>query len=57
MAIHLLDLILTNSAEVLLSITETMTESMKETLHKATPFLSRITIKAPCSMTISSPVA
>jgi hypothetical protein len=57
MVIHLLDLILTNSAEVLFSITETMTEAMKETLHKATHFQSRITVKAPCSMTISSLVA
>jgi hypothetical protein len=57
MAIHLLDLILTNSTEVLLSITETITEAMKETLHKATPFPSIIIVKAPCSMTISSPVA
>jgi hypothetical protein len=57
MAIHLLDLILTNSTEVLLSITETIIEVMKATLHKATPFPSRIIVKAPYSMTISSPVA
>jgi hypothetical protein len=56
MAIHLLDLILTNSVEVLFSIIETMTEAMKETLHKATPFPSRIIVKASCSMTISSPM-
>jgi hypothetical protein len=71
MAIHLPDLILTNSTGDLLSTTETMIEAIIETHLKVTiqetqcrtinrettPSLGRITIKPPCNITICSPVA
>jgi Na+/glutamate symporter len=71
MAIHLLDLILTNSTRDLLNTTETMIEAIIETHLKATiqetqcrtinrettPSPGRITIKPLCSMTIYSLVA